>query len=83
MSSTTIRVSERTRDFLERHKREGESFDDVINRLLADDTDPMSGFGAWADSGLADAVEEVREEMDEEFERGGEAAFGGQEHPDT
>ncbi|MFC6724082.1 antitoxin VapB family protein [Halobium palmae] len=69
MGSTTIRVSKRTRDFLERRKREGESFDDVIARLLDDDSDAMSGFGAWKESGIGEAVEEVREEMETDYDR--------------
>lgn len=39
----------------------------MINRELEDD-DPLAGFGAWDDTTIDDAVREVKEEMDEEFE---------------
>jgi predicted CopG family antitoxin len=44
-----IRVSEETKERLRRRKRTGESFNDVIARLLNDDRDLLAGFGAADD----------------------------------
>lgn len=41
-----IRVSEETKERLRRRKRENESFNDVLRRLLDDDRDLLAGFGA-------------------------------------
>lgn len=41
-----IRVSEETKERLRRRKRDDESFNDVIRRLLEDDRDLLAGFGA-------------------------------------
>ena len=69
MADKTIRVSEETWRKLRDRKRGDESFDDVIERELADD-DPLAGFGAWSDTSIDEAVREVGEEMDEDFEAG-------------
>lgn len=44
-----IRVSEGTKERLRRRKRNDESFNDVITRLLDDDRDLLAGFGAADD----------------------------------
>ena len=54
-----IRVSTETKRELERRKREGESFDDVLERLLEDDRDLLAGFGSWSDE-RAEKAREVR-----------------------
>lgn len=61
-----IRVSETVKRTIERHRREGESYNDVLERLLADDEagDFYDGFGRWSD-GEADRVREAREEAKE------------------
>lgn len=41
-----IRVSEEHYERLKRLMREGESFDDVVGRLLADERDLLAGFGS-------------------------------------
>lgn len=69
MSDKTIRVSEQTWRKLRDRKRGNESFEDVIARELEDD-DPLAGFGAWSGTGLDEAVREVSEEMDTDFEAG-------------
>jgi hypothetical protein len=33
-----------------------------------EDDDPLAGFGAWNDTGIDESVQEVKEEMDEDFE---------------
>lgn len=48
ISDTSIRVSEAAKERLQLHKREGESYDDVIMRLT--ERDPWAGFGALADT---------------------------------
>lgn len=69
MGDKTIRVSENTWRKLRARKRGNESFDDVIERELEDD-DPLAGFGAWSDTTIDESVREVKEELDEDFERG-------------
>ena len=55
-----IRVSEAVKRELERRRREGESFDDVLRRVLEDDRDLLAGFGRWSDD-HAGRVREARE----------------------
>lgn len=45
----TVRVSEETKERLRRRKRNDESFNDVITRLLDEDRDLLAGFGAGND----------------------------------
>ena len=47
--SATVRVSEETKERLHRRKRNDESFNDVIARLLDEDRDLLAGFGAGND----------------------------------
>jgi predicted CopG family antitoxin len=46
-----IRVSERINRELERRRREGESYNDVLERVLEDEPagDFYDGFGRWSD----------------------------------
>ncbi len=67
MSDKTIRVSEETWRKLRARKQGNESFDAVIERELEDD-DPLAGFGAWSESTIGESVQELKTEMDEEFE---------------
>lgn len=53
-----IRVSTDVKRELERRKREGESFDDVLERILDEDRDLLAGAGFWSD----EHAERVREE---------------------
>ncbi|WP_255169513.1 antitoxin VapB family protein [Natrononativus amylolyticus] len=56
-----IRVSSRVKRTLDRHRREGESYNDTLERLLADDErDLLAGFGRWSDD-QAERVREARE----------------------
>lgn len=45
MSSKQIRVSDENYERLARRRRDDESFDDVIDRLLDDDRNLLAGFG--------------------------------------
>lgn len=56
-----IRVSEAVKRELDRRRREGESYNDVLQRILEDDRDLLAGFGRWSDD-HADRVREAREE---------------------
>jgi len=47
--SATVRVSEETKERLHRRKRNDESFNVVITRLLDEDRDLLAGFGAGND----------------------------------
>lgn len=53
-----IRVSEQVKRAIDRHRREGERYNDVLERLLADETagEFAAGFGRWSD----DEAERVR-----------------------
>jgi predicted CopG family antitoxin len=66
MAGKTIRVSEETWRKLRARKREGESFDAVIERELEDD-DPLAGFGAWSDTTIDESVRGVKGELDDEL----------------
>jgi len=70
MADKTIRVSEKTWRKLRARKREGESFDAVIERELEDD-DPLAGFGAWSDTTIDESVREIKRELDDDFEDDG------------
>lgn len=62
-----IRVSDRVKRELDRHRREGESYNDVIERLLGEHTegDFYEGFGILSDE-AADWIEERREAAKEQ-----------------
>jgi hypothetical protein len=36
---------------IERRRREGESYNDVLERMFSTDRDLLAGFGRWSDSG--------------------------------
>jgi len=61
-----IRVSSEVKRKLDRHRREGESYNDVLERLLGSDTDAefYEGFGMLSDD-VADEIREHREEATE------------------
>mgnify|MGYP000513046833 CR=1 FL=1 len=57
-----IRVSNRVKRLLDRRRAEGESYNDVLERVLEESTqgDFNDGFGRWSDE-EADRVREQRE----------------------
>lgn len=61
-----IRVSSRVKRELDRRRREGESYNDVLKRVLAerDEGDFYDGFGRWT-SEQADRVREQRQQAKE------------------
>ncbi|PSP97934.1 hypothetical protein BRC89_09740 [Halobacteriales archaeon QS_4_70_19] len=54
-----IRVSDTVKRELDRRRRDGESYNDVLQRMLEDDRDLLAGFGRWSDE-QADRVREAR-----------------------
>ena len=65
-----IRVSETVKRKIERYRQEGESYNDVLERLLAeaDDGDFYEGFGRWSDE-EAESVREGRRTAKEKRKR--------------
>ncbi|MDZ7687371.1 MAG: antitoxin VapB family protein [Halobacteriales archaeon] len=70
MSSTTeqIRVTDEIKRELERRKRADESFNDVLERVLEDDSDLLAGFGSWSDE-RAEHARETRTRRRRRLER--------------
>lgn len=62
-----IRVSDRVKRILDRRRAEGESYNDVLERVLDEEAagDFEDGFGRWSDE-EADRVREQRETAKEE-----------------
>lgn len=65
-----IRVSDRVKRELDRLRREGESYNDVLERMLegADTGDFYDGFGRWSDA-EAEQVRERRKRSKEQRKR--------------
>ncbi|SER79753.1 DUF7557 family protein [Natrinema salaciae] len=63
MGDTSIRVSDEAKDRLDLHKREGESYEDVIMRLT--EHDEWIGFGALSDTDreTRTGMNRIREEL--------------------
>lgn len=66
-ASEQIRVSNRVKHILDRRRREGESYNDVLERVLEDDDsgDFYDGFGRWS----GDQAETVREQREQAAEK--------------
>lgn len=65
-----IRVSDRVKRELDRRRREGESYNDVLERVFGEDDlgDFYDGFGRWSDE-EAERVREARNEAKEARKR--------------
>ena len=63
-ASEQIRVSETVKQEIERRRREGESYNDVLERLFspAGDRDFLAGFGRWSDE-RADRARKVHKKQ--------------------
>lgn len=66
MSDKTIRVSRETWEWLRDLKREEESFDEVLARLRK--RDRWSGFGALAETGVSDGMEQAHDQLETELQ---------------
>ena len=56
-----IRVSEAVKRELDARRREDESFNDVVERLLDDDRDLLAGFGGFDGTDRAETIRAVHE----------------------
>ncbi|MFC6974785.1 antitoxin VapB family protein [Halomicroarcula sp. GCM10025709] len=67
--STSIRISEETKQKLEAVKRDDETFDELLDRLAVtrtpDDVEAMAGF---ADEGIGEHMTQTHEELSESLE---------------
>jgi predicted CopG family antitoxin len=70
-ADTQIRVSEKVKKMLERRKREGESYNDVVERVLGENTEPdfYDGFGRWSGEQATRVREERRKGQKKRKER--------------
>lgn len=59
-----IRVSNTVKQELNRRRRDGESYNDVLERILEDERDLLAGFGRWSDE-HANRVREARQKSKE------------------
>jgi len=73
MSTKNITIAEDAYERLKAHKREDESFSDTIRRLT-ENADVMAYSGSC--SGIADAVEETRDEVEDDLEEKHDELFG-------
>lgn len=70
MSSKNVTLTEEAYERLRAHKREDESFTDVVLRLTGAEVDPMDGFGAMKDvEGFRETVEETRADLDSDLRK--------------
>lgn len=56
-----IRVSDRVKSLIDERRREGESYNDALERILGEEHDLTDGMGFWSDT---DAAEEARDTHD-------------------
>lgn len=68
MASKTITITEDAYEKLAAHKREDESFSEVIRRLTGTRKDPTESVGSYP--GLGDAFEAARADLDAGLRRG-------------
>jgi predicted CopG family antitoxin len=69
--TTTIRVSDEIKARLERLKREGESFDELLDRLSRAEKDIEAIAGSFdrpEDEGVAETVTQAHEELNQSLE---------------
>lgn len=66
--STSIRISEETKQKLEVVKREDETFDELISRLATTEKD-IEELGGFADDGVVKDMGRAREELNDSLEQ--------------
>jgi len=57
-----IRVSDTVKRELEQRRREGESFNDVLERILDEERDLLAGFGAFKGTDRGEVMRDLHEE---------------------
>lgn len=68
MATKNISLREEVYERLRAHKREGESFSDVIERLTERESDVWAGYGTLRDvDGFREAVADGRKGFDEDY----------------
>lgn len=65
--STSIRISEETKQKLEALKRGDETFDDLLDRLARSEKD-VKEIAGFADEDIEEAMKAAREELNESLE---------------
>lgn len=76
MATKTISITDEAYERLKEHKRDDESFTDVVNRLTRGDKDPMKAAGLWEGTDAGLDREEFREKFDEDFKERQREIFG-------
>lgn len=77
MGTKNISLTDEAYETLKAHKREGESFTEVILRELGgDDDDIWKGFGKLKGMRLREGYEKQREDFDRDFEERQDELFG-------
>ena len=76
MATKTISIKEDAYERLKDHKREGESFTDVVNRLTNAETDPLEAAGTIPGLVSEDEREAFREKFDEDVTERERELFG-------
>lgn len=61
LADEQIRVSSTVKRELERRRREGDSFNDVLERMLSDERDLFAGFGAFKGTDRGESIQRVHE----------------------
>jgi predicted CopG family antitoxin len=70
MATKSLTITEEAYESLKAHKHEDESFTETVLRLTDGKRDVWEGHGALVEvEGFREGVEEVREELNEDFER--------------
>jgi len=65
--STSIRISEETKKKLEARKQEGESFDELLDRLARTEKD-IERRGGFADDDVVEDMAQARDDLNESLE---------------
>jgi predicted CopG family antitoxin len=66
--STSIRISEETKQKLEVVKREDETFDELLSRLATTEKD-VEELGGFADDGVVEDMARARDELNDSLEQ--------------
>lgn len=56
-----IRVSDRVKSLIDDRRREGESYNDALERILGGERDLTDGMGFWSDTDAPDEARETHE----------------------